>query len=402
MKKLLLLAGAAALFATNANAQETVVVSETTVLTENVNCGNKYYCDGRDNWFIEVGAGIDMPFVEYVEDAGPKITANYMLGFGKWFTPYVGWRAEFFGGAGHFPLDKQKNGPMGHMKYVSGNIDFMWDMFNSLGGVSNTRVFSIIPFVGLGGTFAWDYEPYPISQLGTPVHKDHYKRNQWLLPVSAGLQFRFRLCKYVDFFAQARAQFCGDNFNNNVICRPVDINFTAMGGFSFNIGGRSYRSFNPCDYLDYINNLNGQINALRGALATTEAALAAANAQLPCPEVVEQAPVVVEAAPLLATVRFSINSAKISNTEKINVYNVAEWMKANEDQNVMITGYADKDTGTSDYNMQLSKKRAEAVYDMLVNEYGINANRLATDAKGSDVQPYNVNNWNRIVVFSVK
>ncbi len=77
-------------------------------------------------------------------------------------------------------------------------------------------------------------------------------------------------------------------------------------------------------------------------------------------------------------------------------------MKDNPDQCVAIVGYADKDTGTSDYNMTLSKRRAQAVNDMLVNTYGINPDRLSIQAEGSNVQPYEENNWNRIVIFSNK
>ncbi len=273
----------------------------------------------------------------------------------------------------------------------------MWDMFNSLGGVNSKRVFSIVPFVGIGGTYGWKYRPAGniVSDAGRP------KSNTWALPVSAGIQLRFRLCKYVDFFAEGRAGFYGDNFNNIAFGRPIDINVTVNGGFIFNFGGRDYKSYNPCDYLGYINNLNDQVNDLRGALATTAAALAAAEAQLPCPEV-QEAPAAPAPAPMMATVRFTLNSSKISKIEKVNVYNVAEWLKANPEQNVTIAGYADKDTGTSEYNMALSKRRAQAVYDALVNEYGINPDRLSITAEGSDVQPYDENNWNRIVIFNNK
>ena len=196
-----------------------------------------------------------------------------------------------------------------------------------------------------------------------------YKKTKSVtLPVSAGLQLRFRLCKYVDFFAEARAGFYGDNFNNIAFGRPIDINLTVNGGFAVTFGGRDYQAYNPCDYLGYIDNLNNQVNDLRGSLATTAAALAAAEAQLPCPEVVEQE-VVVETAPLMATVRFSLNSSKITDTEMVNVFNIAEWMKANPEQNVAIVGYADKDTGTSEYNMGLSKCRAQSVYDALTGKY---------------------------------
>lgn len=382
--------------ALSANAQdETVVVEETAIVTE-VPCKTNYYVDKKNNWFIQFGAGVAVPFMEGKNSKGEResnFTVNYSLGFGKWFSPYMGWRLAFQGGPLHYT-----DGGMNRMKYVTANLDFMWDMFNSLGGVDSHRVFSIIPFVGLGGTYAWDNN----GPENVYTRDGHTKNNSWTLPVSGGLQLRFRLCKYVDFFAEGRAQFYGDNFNNICYGRPVDINVTVTGGFTVTFGGRDYQSYNPCDYLGYINNLNNQVNDLRGALATTSAALAAAEAQLPCPEVEEAVAVVETPAPLMATVRFSLNSARISKMEQVNVYNIAEWMKTNPDQSVAIIGYADKDTGTSDYNMGLSKRRAQAVYDALVNEYGINPDRLSIQAEGSNVQPYEENNWNRIVIFNAK
>ena len=388
--------GAMTLPGFQANAQETVVVEEETVALTEVPCKTHYYSNGGDNWFIQLGAGVTSPFVENKLPNGDQkhhLTAVYNVGFGKWFSPYIGWRLSFLGGSLHW--DNQQ---FNHAKWVNANLDFMWDMFNSFGGVNSKRVFSIVPFIGLGGAYTWDY-----SDGASTVLRDNgkVKRNSWSLPLSAGIQLRFRLCKYVDFFAEGRAQFAGDNFNNEVVGAPIDMNLSVIGGFSFNIGGADFKSYNPCDYVSYIANLTNQVNDLRGALATTSAALAAAEAQLPCPEIqVQEKNTVVEAAPMMATVRFNINSARIRNEEMVNVYNVAEWMKANPEQNVVICGYADKDTGTSSYNMALSKRRAEAVRDALVNKYGINPDRLTIDAEGSNVQPYKENNWNRIVIFN--
>ncbi len=385
MKKFLLFVGAAAtLSAGSAFAQESADLSQT--------CQDNYYTTRSSNWFIEVGGGISVPAVEN-SNGHRQITANYGAGFGKWFSPYFAWRMEFQGGAKHW------NSPegMGKFRAVNGNIDVMWDMFNSLGTVNTKRVFSMVPFIGLGATYAWDYRPNGVSNVinrGTET-----KHNEWLFPVSAGLQLRFRLSEYVDFFAQARASFYGDSFNNYVVHRPVDIDITCLGGFAFNLGGSSFKSFNPCSYTDYINTLNNQVNDLRGELAVTAAALAAAEAQLPCPEVTNEV-AVIEQAPLLSTVRFKINSAHISDEEEVNVFNIAQWLNNNPDQNLIITGYADKETGSSAYNMTLSQRRAEAVCNMLVNEYNIAPERLATNAQGSDTQIYDVNNWNRIVVFS--
>lgn len=389
--------GAMTLPGFQANAQETVVVEEETVALTEVPCKTHYYSNGGDNWFIQLGAGVTSPFVENKLPNGDQkhhLTAVYNVGFGKWFSPYIGWRLSFLGGSLHW--DNQQ---FNHAKWVNANLDFMWDMFNSFGGVNSKRVFSIVPFIGLGGAYTWDY-----SDGASTVLRDNgkVKRNSWSLPLSAGIQLRFRLCKYVDFFAEGRAQFAGDNFNNEVVGAPIDMNLSVIGGFSFNIGGADFKSYNPCDYVSYIANLNNQVNDLRGALATTSAALAAAEAQLPCPEVEAVAVEEVQAAPLMATVRFTLNSARITDQEKVNVYNIAEWMKANPEQNVAIVGYADKDTGTSEYNMGLSKRRAQAVYNSLTNDYGINPDRLSIQAEGSNVQPYDVNNWNRIVIFNAQ
>ena len=51
--------------------------------------------------------------------------------------------------------------------------------------------------------------------------------------------------------------------------------------------------------------------------------------------------------------------------------------------------------------MSLSRRRAQAVFDTLTNEYGINPDRLSIQAEGSSQQPYEENNWNRIVIFNV-
>ena len=373
-----------------------VVVEEDVTIVDMSQCKDIYHSSWKDNWFMQMGAGMNLPMLEnYLPDGTEKrhITAAYNMGFGKWMTPYLGWRMSALYGAIHWD-----NNVYSKAKYVNANFDLMWDMFNSVGGVNSDRVFSIVPFVGLGGTYTWDFSP------NTPAIRTSYgdKPNQWTLPVSAGLQMRFRLCQYADFFIEGRAQFYGDNFNNCAYGDPVDVNITAIGGFSINFGGRNYKAYNPCGDLGYIASLNDQVNDLRASLAVCSAALADAEAQLPCPEV-KPAPAAKPApakdAILLSTVRFARNSAVITDTEMVNVYNVAEWLMENPKQNIVIKGYADEQTGTSDYNMNLSRQRAQNVLNALV-DYGVNASRLSIQAEGSSSQLYDTNDWNRIVIFA--
>ena len=390
--------GAAFFMANQAKAQDAVVVEEESVtVTQAPECKDHYYTTGRDNWFLQFGAGIQSPFTEnYLPDGDAKhhMTAVYNFAFGKWFSPYIGWRLSFNGGAIHWD-DVQFN----KAKIVNANFDIMWDMCNSLGGVNPDRPVSVIPFIGVGGNYMWDVRGYK----GNIEGKHGIKSTQWCLPVSAGIQFRFRTSRYVDLFLEGRAQFVGDNFNNVAWGEPIEINMMAIGGIAINIGGSVFKKFIPCDDLAYISSLNGQINDLRGEVAATAAALAAAESQLPCPpqQVVQDCPEV-EAATLFPTVRFTLNSARISDEEMVNVYNMAQYMTENPSVNVEIKGYADEDTGTANYNMKLSERRAKAVYDVLVNTYGISPDRLTVTAEGSNTQVYDTNNWNRIVIFAGK
>ena len=359
--------------------------------TEITDCTIRYSVDRGDNWFIQIGAGISVPLFENELPAGDTarrhVTATYNLGVGRWFSPYLGFRLSAYYGAWHWD-----NVSYSKARYANLNLDFMWDMCNSIGGVDADRPVSVIPFVGLGGTYSWR-----IRSEGSNIRRDNEKlrSTSWTLPVSCGLRLRARLCRYADFFVEGRASFYGDNANNAAKGRPVDINIQATGGFSFTVGGVNYRAYSPCRDAAYIMNLNGRINSLRSDLESCRAT-AAIEPQQPCSGTTETATPTV----LMASVRFNINSAEITDEEMVNVYNVAKYLQQNPEIKIILQGYADKDTGTSEYNLGLSKRRAEAVKNVLVGNYGIDASRLSIDAEGSSTQPYETNDWNRIVIFA--
>ncbi|MDE7120092.1 MAG: hypothetical protein K2O10_05740, partial [Muribaculaceae bacterium] len=214
MRKLMFLLAAAgymATAATDASAQDevTVVEQQSTDAIEMVNCKTQYSVDRGDNWFIQLGAGISVPMFENQlpegQDARRHVTPTYNLGAGRWFSPYLGFRLSAFYGPWHWDNESYSKA-----RFANLNFDFMWDMCNSLGGVSASRAVSVIPFVGLGGTYTWN-----IKSAGSNIHSKNGKirNNSWTLPVSAGIHLRFRLCEYVDFFLERRASFYGDNVN---------------------------------------------------------------------------------------------------------------------------------------------------------------------------------------------
>jgi len=66
----------------------------------------------------------------------------------------------------------------------------------------------------------------------------------------------------------------------------------------------------------------------------------------------------------------------------VNIGNLADYMKKYPDMNVQLFGYADAATGSKATNDRLSAERAKAVAKVLVDKYGINSSRIATEGQG--------------------
>lgn len=101
-------------------------------------------------------------------------------------------------------------------------------------------------------------------------------------------------------------------------------------------------------------------------------------------------------------VSFKLNCATVDETQMANLDNAVRILKENPDLKVTLKGYADKNTGSTSYNKDLSVRRAEAVKDIIVNKYGVDSKRVDVMGVGDTEQPYSDNNWNRVVIFVKK
>ena len=94
---------------------------------------------------------------------------------------------------------------------------------------------------------------------------------------------------------------------------------------------------------------------------------------------------------------FDLGKADIKASEAKKISELADWAKKNANADIVMTGYADAETGNVSLNKTLSERRAAAVKKALAKK-GINANRIKTDAKGDTVQPFSKNEDNRVVI----
>ena len=95
---------------------------------------------------------------------------------------------------------------------------------------------------------------------------------------------------------------------------------------------------------------------------------------------------------------FTIGSANISSEQGRTVDQIVQWAKAHPEALIMLTGYADRQTGNADVNMRISEQRVQVVKKALIS-HGIAPKRITTDAKGDTVQPYAENDQNRAVII---
>ena len=74
-------------------------------------------------------------------------------------------------------------------------------------------------------------------------------------------------------------------------------------------------------------------------------------------------------------VLFDFNKAELKSSAYPNITKLAQFLQENPERKVIVEGYTDS-TGAATYNQSLSERRANAVRDVLVNQYGVEAQRV--------------------------
>ena len=255
----------------------------------------------------------------------------------------------------------------------------MFNLNALFGGYNSHRVYELIPYLGAGFTHAY-----------TRPHVN-------ALTINAGLINRFRISSAVDINLELSAtgvegKFDGEHGGKH----DYDGIFGASIGLTYRFPNRGFQRPFPQIISELeLRNMREQMNAMAAANLTLQQQLQEAESQ-PTTEVVEQE-VIVDANIAPRTVFFNIGSAEISPREAMNLSYLAEQMKKFPDTKYVVNGYADSATGTPSFNKELSMKRAQAVVNVLVKQYGISANRLSVDGNGG-VDKFGQPILNRVVL----
>ena len=101
----------------------------------------------------------------------------------------------------------------------------------------------------------------------------------------------------------------------------------------------------------------------------------AAPVVAPVEPVYEEEVVEAETVRVELDVKFDFDKAQVKQDSYSDIENLAEFMKQFPQTSTTVEGHTDS-VGNDAYNQKLSERRAGAVRDVLVNQYGVDANRV--------------------------
>lgn len=340
------------------------------------------------HWYVQAQLGGQYTLGEL--SFGDLLSPNGQIGVGYNFNPVVGarfavnaWQSKAGWEMGDASYDWKWN-------YIAPNVDLTFNLSNLFCGYNPNRIFNFSAFAGVGLNVAWGNDDAEAAKNAIDTYYDVDGANQNLAYLWDGTKVRvqgqvgvmadFRVTEKISLGLELSANTLGDRYNSKRAGNN-DWYFNALAGIKIALGKtHTTREVKPC---------------------------------CPEPRVVEKiiervvekpvpvAPAVQEVAkvePLRRDIFFTISSTKIVAEEMVKVAEIAEYLTKYPNAKVAITGYADKGTGNAKINSSLAAKRAKAVVDALVNNYGISSSRISSDSKGDTVQPYAEQVKNRVSI----
>lgn len=351
-----------------------------------------------DNWEVSVGVGgqsfyrlHETPGLDLNE--GNKISFGFNVAAGKWFTPIFGARVQYQGIS--MTNAVRATGAENNWNYHYIHADALINLTNWICGYKSDRFYNAVLIGGAG---------YGLSS------SENMEGANNEMVMTAGLQNRFRLCKSWDANLELKANLTKQGFDNaNSGFRFGNI-YDVTAGVTYKISNK--RDFALIDhdmYTSKIAALEKDVENGNKTIAEGEEEVAKLKKALDKEKKAKEAAMEAERKAKAAyaptpnqslSIFFRLGESEISDKNEENLKFLAEAIKASKGNEVFtITGYADRQTGTEEYNENLSKERAEAIYNYLV-DLGVEKDRLKIDYKGCKEQPFSGRAYmNRVAII---
>ena len=427
MKKLFLLIAAAAFIApaslfaqdvkvTRSEDENTITIVEETptstgkVVTTTVMEKNSVFTNGFwHNWELDLGLGTELYYGENDWKVKNKLQMftfpaidAYLT---KWASPYFGVGLGLTGGKfkGLYQARPSSGDPYAHyqtnerfydidpslgdreyekLSLQKGSFLNVYalahsDLGNVFFGFKPERFFTVDAYAGGGVIFGFDKD----GIIPAPTF-------------NAGLINKFRLNDQLSVLLNIRGALVGDDFDGESSANEPDkkhyvINSKMDGIFGGTLGlawkiGKEYSKWRLAERTSVYQYDKETIEKI---VKETE------YIEKPIPQM--------EVPEVWFHINFIIDRWDLSKKELVNINAVADLIKSTPNTKYLVCGYADKQTATPAHNLMLSENRAKAVYNVMVNEFGVNPDQLVMDYKGGvDYMFYNMKELSRCTMIT--
>ena len=319
---------------------------------------------------------------------GRLLSPNAQIAVGYNFNPYIGMRLNVNAWQSKGVLDKPAGGQYKwKWNYVAPAVDAVVDMTNLIGGFNPNRLVQVDLIAGLGVNIGFHNKEaqnvakaYPALYDGAPALGNLWDGTKARFLMQFGCDINFNVAENWQVGLEFMANNVNDNYNSKVGSN-LDWYINGLVGVKYFFGPRS-------------ETVTRVIEAPVVEPQIIERVVEKV-VEVPAPAPVEKK----EAQVIRRDVFFKINTTAISASEMTKVAAIADFLKANPNAKVTITGYADKGTGSLALNLRLAAKRAEAVANALRTEYGIPNDRMTVKSMGeAEAQPYPDPVQNRVAI----
>ena len=377
-------------------------------------------------WGVKGGVGYT---VGETSNFGKLISPSAGIDLGYQFTPVFTLRADIAGWQGKAVFLENP----WTMNYAHLTADAVFDICNMVRFKAN-RVVNPYFFAGIGAHVRFNNKA-DNSTPGVTIPTDHYYWNGTKASYVGrlGIGVNFRVCDVMGIFIEVADNATDDRFNSKK-GELFDQQITGMAGLRFTIGqakkARAAAASKAAAEIaaaqaaqkaaaekvvaekaeaERIAAEKAEAQRLAAEKATAEKAeadrIATAEAEEKafdfCSRDAALAAAIEASKDENNDIFFTVSKSVVSTLGQARIEAIVETLNANPDAKAVLCAFADKATGTPDYNMALSEKRAASVAKALEAK-GIDKSRIITWWFGDTVQVSEVSHKNRVCVMICK
>ncbi len=352
------------------------------------------------HWYVQGQFGFQHTLGEISDCDLNSLNAQIAVGYN--FTKVWGARLTIGGwqskGGIHFegkPKYRWDSADYGYKwNYVAPTLNATFNVTNAIGGFNPKRIVDFTLFAGVGANIGWANGEAATAQGLAANHIAGYTTAEnmaevkeiskleylWdgsqILPVGQfGAALDFKVSKRVSVGIEANINFLSDKYNSKKSTN-VDWYFNTLAGVKIALGKTTKKVPAKQPEVVYVDKI----------------------VEVPVHDTIRIEAKKPAKEPIRRDIFFTICKSDVSSAEMPKVEDIASYLNRYPEATVSITGYADKGTGNAKGNIKYARNRAEMVAKILKEKFGISSSRIKVDSKGDTVQPYDINDLNRVSI----